>query len=53
MKDVRVHGYLGIKLERVWEIVARDLTPLRTAVEAMRGEIPASEDDPCQPSDRN
>jgi uncharacterized protein with HEPN domain len=36
---VVVHDYLGIKLERVWEIIERDLPPLRTAIESMRREI--------------
>lgn len=38
-RNVLVHDYLGIKLERVWEIVERDLPILRAAVEAMRREL--------------
>lgn len=38
-RNVLVHDYLGIKLERVWEIVERDLPILRTAVEAMRRKL--------------
>jgi uncharacterized protein with HEPN domain len=37
-RNVLVHNYLGIKLQRVWEIVQRDLPDLRVAVEAMRRE---------------
>ena len=37
-RNVLVHNYLGIKLQRVWEIVERDLPVLRVAVEAMRQE---------------
>jgi uncharacterized protein with HEPN domain len=34
-RNVVVHDYLGINLERVWTIVRRDLPPLRSAVLAM------------------
>ena len=46
-RNILVHGYLGVKLERVWEIVERDIPPLRAAVEAMRGDItgPAADRD--------
>ncbi len=37
-RNVLVHDYLGLSLARVWEIVERDLPPLRVAVEAMRQE---------------
>ena len=33
-----VHVYWDIKLERVWQIVERDLPPLKTQVEAIRRE---------------
>ena len=49
-RNVLVHGYLGINLERVWQIVERDLPPVRTAVEAMRGEISGIDDEPSTPS---
>lgn len=35
LRNVIVHDYLGIDLERVWSIVERDLPPLKAAVEAM------------------
>lgn len=38
-RNVLVHDYLGIKLERVWEVVERDLPVLRTALETMRREL--------------
>ena len=38
-RNVLVHDYLGIKLERVWAIVERDLPVLRSAVEAMRQQM--------------
>ena len=34
-RNVIVHDYLGLNLERVWMIIERDLPPLRAAVEAM------------------
>jgi uncharacterized protein with HEPN domain len=38
-RNVLVHDYLGIKPERIWEIIERDLPPFRAALEAMRIEI--------------
>ena len=35
-RNVLVHDYLGIRLERIWEIIHRDLPPFRAALEAMR-----------------
>lgn len=32
-RNILVHDYLGIKLERIWEIIERDLPILRKAVE--------------------
>jgi uncharacterized protein with HEPN domain len=34
-RNVLVHDYLGIRFDRIWEIVERDLPPFRAAVEAM------------------
>ena len=34
-RNVLVHDYLGIKLDRVWNIIERDLPVLRAAVKAM------------------
>lgn len=38
-RNVLVHDYLGIKLQRVWEIIEHDLPLLRAAVAAMLVEI--------------
>lgn len=37
-RNVLAHDYLGINLERVWDIVERDLPPLQAATKAMRRE---------------
>jgi uncharacterized protein with HEPN domain len=34
-RNVVVHDYLGIELERVWQIIEKDLPPLKKAIEAM------------------
>lgn len=34
-RNALVHDYLGLNLERVWEIVVRDLPPLQAAVETL------------------
>ena len=36
LRNVLVHDYLGIKVERIWEIIQRDIPPLRRAIESMR-----------------
>jgi uncharacterized protein with HEPN domain len=38
-RNVLVHDYLGIRLERIWEIIERDLPAFRTALEAIRMKI--------------
>jgi uncharacterized protein with HEPN domain len=38
LRNVLVHGYLGIDLERVWAAVERELPALKAAVEAMKKE---------------
>ena len=42
-RNVLVHDYLGIKAERVWQIIENDLPVLRAAVQSMLGE--ANSDD--------
>ena len=42
LRNVLVHDYLGIKLQRIWEIIERDLPILRAAIEAMQGETDES-----------
>jgi uncharacterized protein with HEPN domain len=39
--NVLRHDYPNVKDRRVWQIVSRDLEPLRAAVEAMVGELEA------------
>lgn len=34
-RNVLVHGYLGVDLERIWEIVQRDVPDLKRAITAM------------------
>jgi len=38
-RNVLVHDYLGLSLNRIWEIIERDLPNLRIAVEAMLNEL--------------
>ena len=42
-RNVLVHDYLGINLERVWEIVSIHLTALRLQIEAIRSELDREE----------
>lgn len=35
MRDVLIHDYMGVDLERVWNVVQQDLPSLRRAVEAL------------------
>ncbi len=35
-RNVLVHDYLGISLERVWDVVERDLPVLRAAVQMIQ-----------------
>lgn len=45
-RNVLVHGYLGISLERVWEIIQRDLPPLRQAVQEILAGMIAVDESP-------
>jgi uncharacterized protein with HEPN domain len=38
-RNLLVHNYLGIDLQRVWEIVERDVFQLKQAVEAMLRDV--------------
>jgi uncharacterized protein with HEPN domain len=38
-RNVLTHGYLGIDLDRVWEVVESKLPKLRQVIEAMRQEV--------------
>ena len=35
MRDVLIHDYMGVDLERVWNVVQRDLPLLRKAFERL------------------
>ena len=35
LRNVLVHGYLGINLERIWDIIERDVPDLQRTVEAI------------------
>ena len=39
LRNVLVHDYLGVTLERIWEIVSRDLPGLKSAAQAMLAEL--------------
>ncbi|MDQ7782873.1 MAG: DUF86 domain-containing protein [Desulfomonilaceae bacterium] len=38
-RNVVVHDYLGIDLERIWDIVERDLPPLKTQIKEILDEF--------------
>jgi uncharacterized protein with HEPN domain len=38
-RNVLVHDYLGINIERIWEIVQRDVPPLKSVVVAILSEM--------------
>jgi len=38
-RNVLAHDYLGVRLDRVWDIVSNDLPPFRAAIQAIRAEI--------------
>lgn len=38
-RNVVVHDYLGLDLDRVWEAVVRDVPPLESFVETMLGDV--------------
>lgn len=35
MRDVLIHNYMGVDLDRIWNVVQHDLRPLRKAVEEL------------------
>lgn len=45
LRNRLVHDYLGIELTLLWEIVEKDLGPLREAVEALRRDLDADDAD--------
>ncbi|MEJ5259791.1 MAG: DUF86 domain-containing protein [Anaerohalosphaeraceae bacterium] len=34
-RDVLIHGYMGVDLNEVWNVIERDLPPLKEAVNAL------------------
>jgi uncharacterized protein with HEPN domain len=40
LRNVLVHDYLGVKLERIWAIVQQHLPPLKKAVQQMLDQSP-------------
>lgn len=38
-RNVVVHDYLGLDVQRIWQIVERDLQPLRTAILEMKASL--------------
>jgi uncharacterized protein with HEPN domain len=41
-RNLLVHGYLGVDVEKVWEIIANDLPPLKQSIAAMLAALPGS-----------
>lgn len=41
-----IHAYWDIKLERIWEIVDKDLPPLKSQLKALRANLSADKDNP-------
>lgn len=39
MRDVLIHNYFGVQLDRVWQVVERDLPVLETAVAGLLAQI--------------
>jgi len=42
-RNVLAHDYLGVNLERVWEVIERDLPVLRKAIDSLRRGLPDGE----------
>lgn len=39
MRDVLIHNYLGVDLNRVWNVVASSLVPLKAQIQAILREL--------------
>lgn len=39
LRNLLVHAYFAVNLPTIWDIVTRDLAPLRAAVEALKDEV--------------
>lgn len=42
MRDRLAHGYFGVSLDRVWEVITNDLPPLISILEGLNISLPAS-----------
>lgn len=38
LRDILIHNYMGVNLNRIWGVVERDLPPLRQSVEDLLGQ---------------
>ena len=36
-RNIVVHDYLGLDMETIWNVVEKELPPLRSALERLRG----------------
>lgn len=43
-RNILVHEYLGVDLNQIWDIVTRDLPPLKQATEALLNRLGQSDD---------
>jgi uncharacterized protein with HEPN domain len=43
-RNILAHDYLGIKLERVWDVIERDLPPLKQVVNSILGKFDKKQD---------
>ena len=46
MRNAIVHGYFQVDADEVWQVLVRDLAPLRHAIEAIVASWPAEDDAP-------
>lgn len=51
MRDTLIHRYFGVKLEIVWEVVARDIDPLSAAIARLLPMPPPDEPAPSSIDD--
>ena len=39
LRDVLIHGYFGVKLERIWKVVEQDLPELKTRMNLVQQDL--------------
>ena len=49
LRDVLIHGYFGINLERIWNFVEVDLVDLSAKMHTMRQDLSGQGEEPNQP----